>query len=71
MEFQRKGKVQLVSAVDLFVKMRKSLGNKRNELSRENIDAITKLYGDFQEGEQSKIFDNEDFGYRRIVERAN
>ena len=43
---ERKGKVQLINAVDLFVKMRKSLGNKRNELSRENIDAITRLYGD-------------------------
>ena len=51
--------------MDLFVKMRKSLGNKRNELSKENIDAITRLYGDFRAGEQSKIFDNDDFGYRR------
>jgi type I restriction enzyme M protein len=67
---ERKGKVQLINAVDLFVKMRKSLGNKRNELSRENIDAITKLYGDGLAGEQSRIFDNDDFGYRRIaVER--
>jgi len=64
---ERKGKVQLINAVDLFVKMRKSLGNKRNELSRENIDAITRLYGEALAGEQSKIFDNDDFGYRRIV----
>ena len=63
----RKGKVQLINAVDLFVKMRKSLGNKRNELSREDIDAITRIYGEFREAEQSRIFDNEDFGYRRIV----
>jgi type I restriction enzyme M protein len=64
---ERKGKVQLINAVDLFVKMRKSLGNKRNELSRENIDAITRIYGEGLAGEQSKIFDNDDFGYRRIV----
>lgn len=63
----RKGKVQLVNAVDLFVKMKRSLGNKRNELSPENIAEIVRLYGDCKEGERSKIFDNEDFGYRRIV----
>src|SRR5216683_5807918 len=64
---ERKGKVQLINGVDFFVKMKKSLGNKRNELSPENIAAITKLYGEFKTGQNSKIFDNEDFGYRRIV----
>jgi type I restriction enzyme M protein len=64
---ERKGKVQLINAVDLFQKMRKSLGNKRNELSQANIDEIVRLYGEFQESERSKIFDNDDFGYRRIV----
>lgn len=63
----RRGKVQLINAVDLFQKMRKSLGNKRNELSQANIDEIVKLYGEFNETERSKIFDNDDFGYRRIV----
>jgi type I restriction enzyme M protein len=63
----RRGKVQLINAVDLFEKMRKSLGNKRNELSQANIDEIVKLYGEFSESERSKIFDNDDFGYRRIV----
>jgi type I restriction enzyme M protein len=63
----RKGKVQLINAVDLFVKMRKSLGNKRYELSKENIADTTRLYGEFQAGEHSKIFDNDDFGYQRIV----
>ena len=47
--------------------MRKSLGNKRNELSQENISEIVRLYGEFKEAERSKIFDNDDFGYRRIV----
>jgi type I restriction enzyme M protein len=63
----RKGKVQLINAVDLFVKMRKSLGNKRNELSQENIDEVVRLFGEFKESERSKIFDNDHFGYRRIV----
>jgi type I restriction enzyme M protein len=64
---ERKGKVQLINAVDLFQKMRKSLGNKRNELSQENINEIVWLYGDFKETEKSRVFDNDDFGYRRIV----
>jgi type I restriction enzyme M protein len=63
----RKGKVQLINAVDLFQKMRKSLGNKRNELSQENINEVVRLYGEFKDSERSKIFDNDDFGYRRIV----
>ncbi len=63
----RKGKVQLINAVALFQKMRKSLGNKRNELSQANIDEIVRLYGEFKETERSKAFDNDDFGYRRIV----
>jgi type I restriction enzyme M protein len=63
----RKGKVQLINAVDLSQKMRKSLGNKRNELSQENIDEVVRLYGEFKESERSKIFENDDFGYRRIV----
>lgn len=69
-ETDRKGKIQLVNAVDFYSKMKKSLGNKRNEISPENIETITKLYGDFNQNEFSKVFDNEDFGYQRItVER--
>ena len=50
--------------------MRKSLGDKRNEIGDEQIDEITRLYGEFAEGEHCKIFANEDFGYRKItVER--
>lgn len=63
----RQGKVQLINAVEFYQKMRKSLGSKRNELGQEHIDDILKLYSYFDEGENSKIFDNEDFGYRRIT----
>jgi type I restriction enzyme M protein len=66
----RKGKVQLINAVDYCKKMSKSLGDKRNELSDQHITDITKLYGDFAEGENCKIFDNTDFGYAKVtVER--
>lgn len=63
----RKGKVQLINANSLYRKMRKSLGNKRNEMSREHIDEITKIYGDFVENEISKIYDNDFFGYRKVT----
>lgn len=64
---KRKGKVQLINAVSLYQKMRKSLGNKRNELSDDHIATITRTFGKFQKSEISKVFDNEDFGYRRIT----
>jgi type I restriction enzyme M protein len=66
----RRGKVQLVDAREYWVKMRKSLGEKRKEISQEQIDTITRLYADYTEGEQVKIFPNEAFGFQRItVER--
>ena len=63
----RKGKVQLINANGLFEKRRKALGNKRNDISAEQIAEITRIYGDFQESEISKIFNNEEFGYSKIV----
>lgn len=66
----RKGKVQLINAVEFYKKMSKSLGDKRNELSDEHIAEITKIYGSFEENNYSKIFDNTDFGYAKVtVER--
>ena len=64
---ERRGKVQLIDGCGFFRKMRKSLGNKRNELGPDDIGQITQLYGDFAETKHSKIFDNEHFGFRRIV----
>lgn len=64
---ERQGKVQLINAVDFFKKMSKSLGDKRNELSDDHIKDITCIYGAFEEGEHCKIFDNEDFGYRKVT----
>jgi type I restriction enzyme M protein len=75
-EEHRRGKIQLIDATGFFTKMRKSLGNKRNEIGDgrdgkpDHIAEITRLYGDFTEGEHVRIFDNADFGYQRItVER--
>lgn len=67
---ERRGKVQLIDATSFFQKMRKSLGNKRNEIAPAQIEAITRLYGEFREGRHCKIFDNADFGFWQItVER--
>ena len=72
---QRKGKVQLIDASSFWQKMRKSLGSKRKELGAEHIEEITRLFGKFKEVTKdgvpiSRIFKNEDFGYRTItVER--
>lgn len=66
-EKRRMGKVQLINANGLYEKRRKSLGNKRNDIPQTAIDEIAKIYGDFRENKLSKIFKNEDFGYRKVV----
>ena len=67
---ERRGVVQLVDARELFVKMRKSLGEKRKEISADQIAETTRLYGAFEDGERVKILGNESFGFQRItVER--
>lgn len=69
-ERSRRGKIQLVDGTSFFKKMRKSLGNKRNEICDNQRDDITCLYGSFKSGEHVRVFDNADFGYRRMtVER--
>lgn len=66
----RKGKIQMVNASNFFNKMRKSLGSKRNEISRQDIEELSRIYGSFKECEHSKIFHNKDFGYLKVtVER--
>ena len=66
----RRGKVQLVNAVDFSQKMRKSLGNKRNFITDEQIRQITEIFTGFTDNEYCKVFDNEDFGCTKVtVER--
>jgi type I restriction enzyme M protein len=67
---ERRGKVQLIDAREFFEKTRKALGEKRKQISDDQITQVTRLYADFTEGERVKIFSNEAFGYMRItVER--
>lgn len=66
----RRGKIQLINGVSYFEKMRKSLGSKRNQMTDTQIDEIAGLHKAFLQGENCKIFDNEDFGYWKVtVER--
>lgn len=79
----RKGKIQLVDARDTWIPMRRSQGDKRRKIGEgpalegddrpdepDQIADIVRRYGQFAHSEQSKIFDNDDFGYTRVtVER--
>ena len=64
---ERVGKIQLIDATSFFLKMRKSLGNKRNYLSADDIKEIVWLYDNFEENKYCKIFDNEVFGYTKVI----
>lgn len=79
----RKGKIQLVDARETYIQMRRSQGDKRRKIGEgpaldgddrpdepDQIADIVRRYGQFSQGEQSKVFDNDDFGYTRVtVER--
>ncbi len=72
---KRIGKVQLIDASKMFVKRRKSIGNKRVDIDNKCRQAIVQAYGDFknkmylydEHSLESKIFNNQDFGYYKIV----
>ena len=66
----RRGKVQLIDAMQWFKPLRKNLGKKNCELSEEDITRICDTFLAFEETEQSKIFPNQGFGYWKVtVER--
>lgn len=64
---ERQGLIQLIDASNIYHKLRKALGNKRNEITPEDRVQITKLYADFKENEYSKIYKNEEFIYREYT----
>ena len=75
-EKRRKGKIQLYDAREIFVPMRRSLGDKRRKIGDgtdgepDQIADIVREYGQLKSAERNKIFDNADFGYTRVtVER--
>ena len=66
----RKGRVQLIDATQWFKPLRKNLGKKNCELSPEDIERINRVFLDFKETPESKIFANAAFGYWKVtVER--
>lgn len=64
---ERKGKIQLIDASNIYHKLRKALGNKKNEITPEDRSKITHLYADFKENELCKIYKNEEFMYREYT----
>ncbi|WP_062263012.1 type I restriction-modification system subunit M [Endozoicomonas arenosclerae] len=76
---QRKGKVQLIDASQLYRKLRKNLGDKNCQFSPEHVAEITANYlelaavdRDGDEGIASQVFDNSDFGYYKVnIERPD
>ena len=64
---ERQGKVQFIDATNEFVPLRKSLGQKRRELSQDNIRNIIRWYHDFEENDRVKIFDSKEFLYKEYL----
>ena len=81
---ERRGRVQLIDGTRFFQKMKKSLNNKRNEIGEEQIRHLTRVYGNYEDGETaevpidgetetrviSRVFENREFGFLKVtVER--
>lgn len=63
----RKGKIQLIDARERYSPMKRSLGDKRRYLDQTALDVITREHGVLENSQTSRVFDNTDFGYRRIT----
>lgn len=64
---ERKGKIQLIDATLFYHKLRKALGDKKNEILAEDRKAVTELYSKFEQNEYCKIYNNEEFIYREFA----
>ena len=64
---ERKGKVQLIDGSSFYKAMKRSLGSKRKEISIEQSHNLFNIYKGFEEGEFSKIYPNNFFGYTKVV----
>ena len=63
----RQGKVQLIDATQWFKMLRKNLGKKNSLFEDEHIQRVIEAFMTFEETEQSKLFENEEFGYWKVV----
>jgi type I restriction enzyme M protein len=71
-EKRRKGKIQLLDAREKWQpggseESKRSLGDKRRHMGSAEIAEVVQLYGRFADGENSKIFDNAEFGFTRVT----
>ena len=64
---ERRGKVQLINAAAFYHKLRKAVGDKKNEITPEDRKKIAHLYADFAENEFCKIYRKEEFLYREYT----
>ncbi len=64
---ERKGKVQLINAAEIYHKLRKAVGNKKNEITKEDRKVITHLYADFVQNDACKIYGNTEFLYKEYT----
>lgn len=64
---ERKGKIQLINAANIYHKLRKAAGNKKNEIKPEDRKKIAHLYADFVENKYCKIYRNEEFLYKEYT----
>lgn len=64
---KRRGKIQLIDASSICHKLRKPLGNKKNEFKLEDRKRITELYVNFEANELCQIYDNHKFIYREYT----
>ena len=64
---ERRRKIQLIDATNIFHPLRKSVGNKRREFTAEDRERIVRLYADFKENELSQIHRNTEFIYREYA----
>mgnify|MGYP000952283493 FL=1 len=62
----RKGKIQLINAVDFWKPMKRNLGNKRRRIDETQINEIIQIHRAFEPGPYSKIFELEDFAFRKV-----
>ncbi|MFH0730069.1 MAG: type I restriction-modification system subunit M N-terminal domain-containing protein [Pseudomonadota bacterium] len=66
-ESHRRRKIQLIDARERWTSMKRSLGNKRRYLDEAVITFVTREHGAMDNTKTSKVFDNSDFGYRRVT----
>jgi len=63
----RRGKIQLINGTTRFRRMSRGIGHKRHEMTNDDIAELSRVFHDFKPGKLSRIFDNEDFGFCRVV----